>query len=187
MLHRSTRVWITCALALLGASGCTSLSVKSDAVTAHAAAVCHSYAWAGTFRSARSDQHAIANPLIESRLRAAIASNLEARGVQAAATNADCIVGYGIGVRTTVEGGYPGPWAWGWGWGPGWGPGWGWGWDYGPYVFREGLIAVNLYEAKGHEPLWHATVTQTVSDLTGADAEAKINAAVAAIFTKYPG
>ncbi|MBS0394570.1 MAG: hypothetical protein JSR54_08085, partial [Proteobacteria bacterium] len=74
MLYRSIRVGVTAALVLLGATGCTALSVKSDAVTAHAAAVCHSYAWAGAFRSARSDQHAIANPLIESRLRTAIAS-----------------------------------------------------------------------------------------------------------------
>lgn len=188
MLHQKFRSTLTIAVVAVAAAGCTTLRVKSDAGSEHAAAVCHTYAWAGQFRSVRSDQPAITNPLIESRLRAAIASNLESRGVRPASgdTAADCVVGYGIGVRTTVEGGYPGPYAWGWGWGPGWGPGWGFGYA-GPYVFREGLIAVNLYEAKKREPLWHASVTQSVQDLTGADAEAKINAAVSAIFGKYPG
>jgi hypothetical protein len=34
--------------------------------------------------------------------------------------------------------------------------------------------------------MWHASVEQSLYRLTGADAEKKIDAAVAALFTKYP-
>jgi hypothetical protein len=84
-----------------------------------------------------------------------------------------------------VEGGYP---YGGWGWGYGWRGGYygAWGWD-GPYVYREGIVAVDLYDARSKQPLWHATVDQNVVGLTGTAAENKINVAVATIFTKYPG
>jgi hypothetical protein len=46
---------------------------------------------------------------------------------------------------------------------------------------------VDLYDAKSHRPLWHASVDQNLTGLSGAEAEKKINAAVMAIFTKFPG
>jgi hypothetical protein len=46
---------------------------------------------------------------------------------------------------------------------------------------------VDLYDAKSRQPLWHAVAKQSLSGLTGTDAEKKINEAVAAMFTKYPG
>src|SRR3977135_4342549 len=88
---------------------------------------------------------------------------------QRTAAGADCLVGYGIGSSTVVEDAYP--------------YGWGWGWD--PYVYREGIIAVDLYDAKSRQPLWHASVEQSLYRLNGAEAEKRIDAAVAAIFTKY--
>ena len=78
-------------------------------------------------------------------------------------------------------------WTWfrGWGWG---GPGFygGWGWDY-PYTYNQGIVAVDLYDAHSREPLWHASVDQNFVGLTGEAADDKIKAAVAAIFTKFPG
>ena len=103
----------------------------------------------------------------------------------------DCLVGYGIGARTQIEGAYPV----GWGWGFGYGRGWGWrgggyyggyaGWDE-PYVYHEGIIAVDLYDAKSKQPIWHASVNQSLYGAIGAEAEQKIDKAVAVIFTKYP-
>jgi hypothetical protein len=113
-------------------------------------------------------------------------------GVRPATENADCLVGYGIGQRNVVEGGYAyGPYGYGgWGWGGGWGwrNGWaggGWGWDY-PYVYQEGVIGVDIYDGKSKQALWHASVDQSLTGATGVKAEKKINDAVAAIFTKYP-
>ena len=75
----------------------------------------------------------------------------------------------------------------GWGWGGGWGRhGWG-GIGYeGPYVYDETRVSIDLFDAKSRVPIWHASVSQTVSDLTGPNAVEKINTAVTAIFSKFP-
>lgn len=197
--------------ALCTMSACTTLRVTSDVNAPLASSVqCHTFAWAGSFHgSSTALRSTIANPVNESRLRAAIEANLKTVGVQpapgvepgvaadpdrparpAAASGADCLVGYGIGMRNVIEGdpyGYGYGWGWGWGWGPGWGPGFagGWGWDY-PYVYHEGIISVDLYDARTSQPLWHASVNQSLAGATGDKADQKIRAAVAALFTKYP-
>jgi Domain of unknown function (DUF4136) len=173
-----------------GLGACTSLRVTSDVNQPLASNVkCHSFAWAGSFHgSSDSLRSTVANPVNESRLRAAIQSNLSTYGVQLTATDADCLVGYGIGMRNVVDG-YPYGYGWGWGGGYGWRYGgvgyYGYGWDY-PYVYSEGIIGVDLYDAKTKQALWHASVDQNLQGATGDRADKKIQAAVAAIFTKYP-
>jgi len=154
-------------------ASCASLYVRSDVNHALIGTVhCRTFAWAGAFHGDSPLRSTIANPLNENRLRTAIAAHLGPGGIQPTAASADCLVGYGIGSNTVVEDGYP------------YGGGWGWGWD--PYFYREGIIAVDLYDAKSRQPLWHASVEQSLYGLTGAEAEKRIDAAVAAIFTKYP-
>jgi hypothetical protein len=53
-------------------------------------------------------------------------------------------------------------------------------------VYREGIIAIDLYDARTRQPLWHASVDQSLHDVSGPEAEKRIDAAVAALFTKYP-
>jgi hypothetical protein len=108
--------------------------------------------------------------------------------VQAApdAAGADCIVGYAIGTRLAADPAGP-RFAWGMGWG-GWGyPGMGGAvlWT-DPYDYREGRVTVDLYDARSHGALWHAYVNEDVTHLTGADAEQRIKAVVAAMFAKFP-
>jgi len=165
-------------------AACTTPRVTTDSNPRFSMASCHTYNWAGSFRSNRGSVPNFANPLNEDRLRAAIAANLLSKAVQLATdkASADCLVGYGIGVHRVVEGFYP--YAWGrFGWRRGF-VGWGWG---PPYVYREGVIAVDLYDGKSRQPIWHASAEQNISGLTGTAAENKINSAVAAIFAKYPG
>jgi len=177
---------VAAAVGLTTLLGACALQVRSDVNPRQSVATCHSYAWAPEIRDPRARQREEANPLNAERLRAAIDSNLQGRGLRPAAPGAaDCMVGFEVGSHRYVDGFMGGP---GWGWGVGWG--WrrgyaGFGWDE-PYVYREGFIAVDLYDAKTHVPLWHAAVTQDIAGLTGSKAEEKINAAVAAIFTKYP-
>jgi len=194
-------------------AGCTTLRVTSDTNAALIHTVqCHTFAWAGSFRSGNDSlRSTIANPVNEARLRAAIEANLRTVGVQPVpgaagqapgapgpgpqATpgstpygGADCLVGYGIGVHNVAEGWYPYGWGWGWGYGPGpWGGPWGdpWGWDY-PYVYTEEIIAVDTYDAHTRQALWHASVRENLAGVTGEKADQKIQAAVAALFTKYP-
>jgi Domain of unknown function (DUF4136) len=181
----------TCVVAVTAAgslAACASLRVTSDVNTPLAGSVrCHTFAWAGTFHGNSPLRNGIANPLNESRLREAITAQLASMGVEPATSGADCLVGYGIGAQTNVEGGYGG---WGYGYGYGYGYGWGgyggpWGWDE-PYVYHEGIVSVDLYDGKSKQPIWHASVDQGLDGLTGAKAEQKIGVAVAALFTKYP-
>jgi Domain of unknown function (DUF4136) len=177
-------IFRTCIVAfatVCASTACTYLRVTSDVNPGLGTSHCHTYAWAGVFHAKDGIALTVANPLNETRLRGAIAANLQSKGVQPATAEADCLVGYGIGVQTVVEGGYP----YGWGWAGGRGFYGGWGWDY-PYVYREGIVAVDLYDARSRQPLWHASVDQNFVGLTGEAADNKIKAAVAAIFTKYP-
>jgi hypothetical protein len=183
MLKYLLRTALVAGLLLASLTSCMRLYVKSDVNTGLLSSVhCNSFAWAGAFRGNSPLRNTVANPLNENRLRSAIAAHLKTGVVQDVGGNADCLVGYGIGSNYVVDPGpYPG---WGWGYGYGWGYGWGWP---GPYVWREGIIAVDLYDAKTKQPLWHASVDQSLSGATGDEAQKRIDAAVAAIFTKYPG
>lgn len=165
-----------CTLAAAAVVAGCSLTVKSDVNGALVSSVhCGSYAWAGAFHGASPLRNTIANPLNEERLRGAIASHLG--NVQPIGSTADCLVGYGIGGNYVVDGAWP----YGYGWG------YGWGWGGGPYLYREGIIAIDLYDAKSRQPMWHASVDQSLFDVSGPQAAKRIDAAVAALFTKRPG
>src|SRR5665213_1814128 len=131
------RILRTCAVAVattIASTACTSLRVSSDVNPGVNASQCHSYAWAGAFHANPGVAQNVANPLNETRLRNAIAANLQSKGVAPASANADCLVGYGIGVQSVIEGGYPyGPYGWGWAGRRGFYGGWG-GYDY-PYAY----------------------------------------------------
>jgi hypothetical protein len=177
MVKHWVRVAVVLPLGACALAACTTLQVKSDVNTALIGSVrCNTYAWAGSFQGNSPARSSIANPLNESRLRSAIAAHLTNGGpIQPGPGYADCLVGYGIGSKYVVYGG--GPYYWGYGWGYGW---------PGPYVYREGIIAVDLYDARSGQPLWHASVDQDLHGVSGTEAQKRIDEAVAAIFTKYP-
>jgi hypothetical protein len=184
MLRQLLRTLLAVPVVAVTLSACSSLSVKSDVNTALVGSVrCASFAWVGSFRGNSALRSTVASPLNESRLRAAIAAHLRSGYIQDAPAPADCLVGYGIGSTYVVSGGGPYPY-YGYGWGPYWG-GYGYGWP-GPYVYREGIIAIDLYDARTRQPLWHASVDQSLYGVSGAEAEKRIDAAVAALFAKYP-
>jgi hypothetical protein len=182
-----------CGLSLAIALGaCTTLRVSTDVNPAFSVANCHSYTFASEHTVSAGHPGAWGNPLNADRLRSAIEGNMAARGVTLANDPgaADCVVGYAIGTRQVFSEYYG---DWGPGWGVGWGVGYGWGrggfggWGYdGPWVQDETRIAIDVFDARAHKAIWHGAVTQSASDLRGANAEAKINAAAAAIFGKLP-
>ncbi len=183
-MKRVTRAGLTASLTVLTLAACAPY-VRSDVNQALIGQVhCGSFAWAGTFRSNSPLRSTIANPLNENRLRAAIASHLGGT-VQPAPGNADCLVGYGIGGYYTVSGVYPYPYPYPYPYGWAWSYPYGWS-TPGPYAWPEGVIAVDLYDARTGQPLWHASTEQSLFGVSGAEAEKRIDSAVAAIFTKYP-
>jgi hypothetical protein len=171
----------------LGLAACTNLPVKTDANPNMSVSNCHTYAFAQEHVANADQPAAYGNPLNAERLRVANESNLAAKGIQRAdRASADCVVGYALGTRQVFNDYYGGL---GVGFGGGFGRrgiwGGGFGWD-GPYVSDETRIAVDLFDAHSRTPIWHASVSQNVSDLTGPNAEAKISAGTAAIFAKFP-
>jgi hypothetical protein len=174
--------------ALVGVGACTTLPVTTDSNPNASASTCHTYMFAQEHPAAGQSGGAYGNPLNGDRLRAAIAANLASRGLQPASDHsaADCVVGYAIGSRLVANefAGYGV--GWGWGWGYGWRGGYGAvGYDW-PEVRNEGRIAIDLFDARNRQAIWHASVNQNVTDLTGPNAELRINEAVTAIFSKFP-
>lgn len=169
-------------------TACNTLPVTTDVNPGMSVANCHTYTFAQEHVANADQPSAFGNPLNAERLRVAIESNLAAKGIQRVADHgaAECVVGYAMGSRQVFNDYYGG---FGVGFGYGWrhgGFGGGWGYD-GPWVENETRIAVDLFDSQSKKPIWHASVSQNVSDLTGPNAEARINAATAAIFTKFPG
>jgi hypothetical protein len=185
-------VLVTAAGAMgLGLAACTTLPVTTDANPNMSVSNCHTYAFANEHVANSDHPAAYGNPLNAERLRVAVASNLAAKGIQPAdRATAECVVGYAIGTRQVFNDYYAGWGGWGYG---GWGygrrggfyGGGGWGWD-GPYVSDETRIAIDVFDNKSRTPIWHASVSQSVSNLTGPNAEAKISQGTAAIFAKFP-
>lgn len=187
---RRAIAFVSIAAAALLAAGCApTLNVKTDVNPNLSVSQCHTYAFAQEINHG-GPQAAFGNPMNADRLRAAIEWNMGMKGiVHAAATEAaDCVVGYAIGTRQVFSDYYGGWGPYGTGYGYGWGaPGWwgppGWG---GVTVEDETRISVDIFDSRSRKTIWHASVSQTTSDLTGAKAVAKINAATQAIFAKLP-
>lgn len=178
----SRRVWfaLLAAAGAVGISACA-LPVTIDAAPGYSVANCRTYTFADE-HLAGGEHGAYGNPLNADRVRVAIQGQMYARGIPEVARNqADCIVGYALGTRQVIDEYYAG---WGAGWGWGWRRGW-WGYDE-PWVYDETRIAIDFFDARAHKPIWHGAVSLTDSDLRGPNAEARLNAAVAAIFGKVP-
>jgi hypothetical protein len=188
MLRKSILRSLLLGGALLALGAC-SLPVRTDINPNLSVTSCHTYAFADEHVANTDQPSAFGNPLNAERLRQAIEANMSARYIQKAADrkSADCVIGYAMGTRQVFDD-YYGSFGVGWGWGGGWGyRGWGGGIGYdGPYVHDETRISVDLFDAKSRIPIWHASVSQSVAELTGPHAVERINAATTAIFTKFP-
>jgi len=175
--------------ALVALEACTGLPVRTDINPAMSVGICHTYAFADEHVANTDQPSAFGNPLNADRLRTAIAYNMAGKGMQYVTDRkaADCVVGFAMGTRQVFND-YYGGFGVGLGWGGGWRHGFGYGgFGYdGPYVSDETRISVDLFDAKSRVPIWHASVSQSVSDLTGPNAVEKINVATNAIFTKFP-
>ena len=189
MLNRSL-VAVVAGVAGLGLSACNTVAVRTDYARDMSASICHTYAFAMEHVANADQPAAYANPLNAERLRTAVQYNMAARGIQLVdRAAADCVVGYAMGTRQVFDVYYGGYYGAGWGFG-GYRGGWGfrgaWGYD-GPWVQNETRISVDLFDAKSHKPIWHASASQDVYELSGPRAVEKIDLATAAIFSKFPG
>jgi hypothetical protein len=171
-------------------SACSTMDVRSDSAAAASLGACHTYAWLDPALGSRPNP--FGNPLNDQRLRDAIGQRLQTRGMTAATGGtADCQVAYSTGSRTNIDN-YNRPRfsfgiGTGWGWGRGMSSSLAWDSNY-PYAYSEHRVAVDVFQGSdaARKPLWHASVDVNLDNLSGAEAEKRIDAAVAAMFTKYP-
>jgi hypothetical protein len=174
---------------LVTLAACNTVSVKTDVAHDMSVSVCHTYVFAQEHVANADQPAAYGNPLNAQRLKVAVQTNLSAKGIQLAASreSADCVVGYALGSRQVFDDYYGGLYG-GWGFGGGFRRrGFGGGfYSDGPWVQNEVRIAVDLFDAKSHKPIWHASASQNTYELSGPNAEAKINLATTAIFNKFP-
>jgi len=188
MINRSLIAAVAGVLGL-ALSACNTVAVRTDYAKDMSASVCHTYAFAMEHVAGADQPAAYANPLNAERLRVSIQSNMAARGIQLVdRASADCVGGDAMGSGQVFDGYYGGYYGAGWG-GYGFrrGFGWGAGWGYdGPWVENETRIAIDLFDARTHKPIWHASASQNVYELSGPEAVQKIDLATAAIFQKFP-
>jgi hypothetical protein len=188
---KTTLIPVVACTAALGLSACNTVAVRTDTAKDMSASVCHTYAFANEHIANADEPAAYGNPLNAERLRVSIQANMGARGIQLVdRAQADCVVGYAMGSRQVFDTYYGGYYGAGWGFGGGFRRGGfgfrgGWGYD-GPWVENETRIAVDLFDARSHKPIWHASASQNVYELSGPEAVQKIDLATAAIFSKFP-
>lgn len=118
----------------------------------------------------------VTNPLIGQRVQDAIQQELTKKGYQQV-TNpsmADFTVQYTIGAQDRIEiNNYRN------------GPGW-WGGGVDAHQYREGSLAVNIFDARTNRAVWHGWANKVVGKEMEQSSEQPIREAIAAAFAKFP-
>jgi hypothetical protein len=178
-------------LALLLAAGCSTYRVQTDYNRQLSVTAWHTYAWMQQEPvTAPEGPTAFGNPINQTRVREAIEAELSAKGLQRVedVAAADGVVRWAIGTRDRPYGRDP---RWSVGWGMGWGghhSGFGTSlmYDSAPYYVTEARLAVDLFEAKTRDPVWHGAVSLDADKLLGDAAAEQIRKAVHALMQYYP-
>ena len=167
-----------------GLTACESLRVGSDYDHAANFASYHSFTWLPR------EDYGVRDPLVISRARDAIQARLEQMGYTnvSDAQAADFAVDFTIGARErtdihTYPAPYAGPWYWyGRRW---WGyPYWGTGVDV--HRYREGVLAIDMFDAKTHRPVWHGWAKKALTREDMEQSGRSIREAVDSVLAKFP-
>jgi hypothetical protein len=134
------------------------------------------------------------SPLVRERTNAAIAAQLESRGMRRNDENPDVYI---VSRRSfEMEYSYFGPYGYGWGpyagigygapyYGGGWG-GWN-GWNSGVYAELEGTLTVDMEDARSGELLWRGIETKRVHQTSKpAKRDKRVFKEVADVFKHFP-
>jgi hypothetical protein len=164
--------------AVLALGGCATLSTGSDFDHAVDFAPYHSFAW---LPRAHTDSP---NPLNAQRVQDAIQAELEAKGLhfEADLARADLAVDFKVGAteRTDITT-YPVEFRGGWRWGGGY-----FGNEIDVHQYQEGTLVINLFDARGHRPVWHGWASKPLSRADLDNPGPPLRAAVAAVLARYP-
>ena len=192
-LFDMNRAWVTqwrraalfaLMLSVLALGGCESLRVGSDYDRAATFANYHAFSWLPR------QSYGVANPLAIERAQLAVLSALEHKGYRYVSNRdeADFVVDFTIGSheRVAVQT-YPAPYAWPWyGYGRYW---WGypyWGSQVSVSRYREGTLAIDVFDAKTHRPVWHGWAEKPLSHDDIVHSADSIRKAVDAVLARFP-
>jgi hypothetical protein len=163
---------------------CTSLRVGSDFDRTSSFAGYHTFSWMPR------EHYGTRNPLVVQRTRDAIQGELTRNGFSYVpdAAAADFVVDFTVGAheRTDVQS-YPAPY--GGPWYPGYPQWWGypyWGNEVDVRQYREGTLAIDIFDAHTNKPVWHGWAKKELTRSDIERSEAPIRTAVAAVLEKFP-
>ncbi|HMK87933.1 MAG TPA: DUF4136 domain-containing protein [Steroidobacteraceae bacterium] len=183
-LERLTRACrIGAALVGLVLTSCASIRVGSDFDHAASFAEFHAFSWMPR------ENYGSRNPLVVEHARDAIQAALTRKGFAYVSdpAAADFMVDFTIGSRARMEvESYPVPYTgeyWGYrGW---WGSRY-WGTQIDVQQYREGTLAIDVFDAHGHRPVWHGWAKKELTKLDTERSEAPIREAVDAVLAHFP-
>jgi hypothetical protein len=165
-------------IALLLGACATTLQTGADFDRAAAFDGYHSFAWLPR------TQPAGRNPLNVQRVRDAVRAGLEAKGLryEEDLARADLAVDFTLSsVERTDVTSYPVEFRGGWRWGGGY-----FGSELDVHQYREGTLAIDLFDAHGHRPVWHGWAQKPLERRDLDDPGSALGAAVAAVLARYP-
>jgi hypothetical protein len=168
-------------LMLLG-SGCSSLNVNYDWDTDADFNSYFTYTWLPQPTSGGGDvQAAIArNDLIDQRIKRAVESQLDQKGMRKQDENPDLLIAYHTGVQDKVN-----ITDWGYRYGDAY---WGWGGrQIDVQQYTEGTLVLDLINASGMNLIWRASVSLALeANPSPQRVDQRINEIVAKMLSKYP-
>ncbi|HEU4590180.1 MAG TPA: DUF4136 domain-containing protein [Steroidobacteraceae bacterium] len=124
------------------------------------------------------------SPLNRRRIVEAIESQLTAKGFSKAAdaSSADFILSFTVGARDRIDvQSYPVRYRGYWGWGTTYV-----GDNANVSTYREGTLAIDVFDGRSNQPVWHGWATKRVTDRDVENAAQLIPQAVAAILAEFP-
>jgi hypothetical protein len=164
-------------------SACASLRVGSDFERSAEFSGYHAFSFMPQVR------HGSRNPLVVQRARDAIQAALTNKGFAfvSEAAGADFVVAFTIGSaeRTDINA-YPAPYV---GWYGGYMGWWGysyWGEGLDVRQYREGTLAIDIFDARSHKPVWHGWAKKELTDSDLEHSEAPIRVAVESVLSRFP-
>lgn len=164
-------------------AACTTLRVSSDSYPQADFSGYHTYAWiAGDPLIRPSSAEPSVSALTVRRIREAVEAELASKGYRAVAagSEADFVVAFTVGTRDRIDAqSYPapyrGPWLWHW-----------YGQETDLRVYREGTLAIDIFDGVTHQPVWHGRASKEITGADTRDPGPVIKQAVGAILQKFP-
>ena len=172
------------AVVCIFAAGCESITTKTDYDTSFNFSGYHTFSWIS--KSPLVSKSPEISPLAEGRIMRAVMNELTQKGFRFVddPTKADFVVAFTVGARQQVRV-TSNPYAVGYG-----APPYMWGRPYYQDIdvreFTQGRLAIDIFDVRVKEPVWHGHATKSISSSDQKNAEELINKAVAAILKTFP-